>query len=60
MQTEPKVFVGMIPPGTNEDDLRNLFSPYGELTDVHVMRTPSGEGKGYLHLNFFNFKFFSL
>lgn len=31
-----KVFVGGIPAGTTEDELKMLFAPYGTVTDVEL------------------------
>jgi RNA recognition motif-containing protein len=47
----------MIPPETTEEELQNIFSPFGELLHVHVMRNQNGEGKGkfigFLMIGFF-------
>jgi nucleolysin TIA-1/TIAR len=43
---EAKVFVGMLPQDYNEESLKKLFSAYGQVTDVYVMRNLQGQTKG--------------
>jgi RNA recognition motif-containing protein len=33
-----QVVVGMIPPDTTEEEIRKLFSAYGELSHIHMMK----------------------
>lgn len=40
-----KLFVGMIPKGMSEDQLRQMFAPYGAVEDVAVLQS-NGVGKG--------------
>lgn len=43
-RTEPerKLFVGRLPRGTNEEDLREYFSTFGPLADVYIPRPHRG------------------
>ncbi|CAM9674657.1 unnamed protein product [Chrysoparadoxa australica] len=45
-ERENKLFVGMISPAADEDVLHQLFSPYGEIVEVYVMRNHDGKPKG--------------
>jgi CUG-BP- and ETR3-like factor len=47
-----KLFVGMLPKTLTEDDLYTMFCPYGELKEVHVIRTPEGLSKGCAFVKF--------
>jgi len=40
-----KLFVGLIPQSASEDYLRSVFSPYGALEEVIIMRTPDGTSR---------------
>eukprot|EP01060_Flectonema_neradi_P007953 TRINITY_DN1566_c0_g1_i1.p1 TRINITY_DN1566_c0_g1~~TRINITY_DN1566_c0_g1_i1.p1 ORF type:complete len:399 (+),score=108.08 TRINITY_DN1566_c0_g1_i1:59-1198(+) len=40
-----KLFVGQVPYSANEEDLKRLFSPFGELTEVALVRK-GGQSKG--------------
>ncbi len=43
-----KIYVGNFPWSTNEDDLQGLFSEYGEITSVSIIRDRlSGRSKGF-------------
>ena len=41
-----KLFVGMLSKKINEDELRLMFSPYGSIEDLTILRTPDGNSKG--------------
>lgn len=42
-----KLFVGMLPKTTNEDEVRSIFQAYGAIEEVHVLRDKaSSESKG--------------
>lgn len=51
---ENKLFIGMIPKEVAEDELRRLFSPFGEIQDLTVLRDNNGESRG-LSLTPFSF-----
>mmetsp|Transcript_17214 Transcript_17214/g.43885 ORF Transcript_17214/g.43885 Transcript_17214/m.43885 type:complete len:392 (-) Transcript_17214:43-1218(-) len=36
---EHKLFIGMLPKSANEDDLRRLFTPYGVIEELTILRT---------------------
>ena len=40
-----KLFVGQVPYSANEEDLKRLFEPFGELTEVALVRK-GGQSKG--------------
>ncbi|KAH7647525.1 RNA binding [Cryptosporidium bovis] len=42
-----KLFVGALPKNITEDEIRNIFSPYGYIDEIHIMREhQTGIGKG--------------
>lgn len=42
-----KLFIGMVSKSASEEDLRTLFLPYGEITEVSILRDPhSGDSRG--------------
>jgi RNA recognition motif-containing protein len=43
---ERKLFVGMLSQETNEDYLRQLFTQFGTIEDVAILRNPDGSNKG--------------
>jgi CUG-BP- and ETR3-like factor len=43
---ERKLFVGMLSEQTTEDYLRQLFSQFGALEDVAILRNTDGTNKG--------------
>lgn len=47
-----KLFIGMLPKTMGEQDLHDLFSIYGELREVHVIRGPEGGAKGCAFVKF--------
>lgn len=45
-EVENKVFVGMLPPNVEEELVKELFSPFGEITGIFMIRTNEGVKKG--------------
>eukprot|EP01068_Selenidium_serpulae_P007227 Selendium_serpulae@DN4651_c0_g1_i1.p1 len=44
---DQNVFVFHLPPEWNEDMLRRLFNPFGNIMSVKVVQRPDGSSKGY-------------
>lgn len=42
----------MLPKTIDEDGLRNMFAPYGELREVHIIRGAEGSSKGCAFVKF--------
>ncbi|EGG20195.1 hypothetical protein DFA_07315 [Cavenderia fasciculata] len=40
-----KLFVGMLPKEYNEDDVRKLFSDYGDVDEICILRGPNNQSK---------------
>jgi hypothetical protein len=51
-ERENKLFVGMLPKTATEQDLTSMFSVYGVLREVHVIRGPEGGSKGCAFVKF--------
>ena len=52
-----KLFIGSISWDANEDDLRKLFSSYGELKDVHIAKDrETGKSRGFAFIKFASLK----
>lgn len=51
-EKEHKLFIGMIPKTFTEESLYNIFFPYGELREVHIIRGPEGTSKGCAFIKF--------
>ena len=51
-ERENKLFIGMLPKTIDEEDLHNMFAPYGELREVHIIRGPEGSSKGCAFVKF--------
>jgi cold-inducible RNA-binding protein len=48
-----KIYVGNLPYSTEEDQLRDLFTQYGEIEEVYLARDKvSGKKKGYAFVRF--------
>jgi RNA recognition motif-containing protein len=47
-----KLFVGMLPKASTEEYLKQLFTPYGEVEDIYIMKHPDGQGKGCAFVKF--------
>lgn len=45
-QKEFKLYVGMLSRTTNEDEIRTLFAPHGNIVEIFVMRDTEGKPKG--------------
>ncbi|PRP80142.1 heterogeneous nuclear ribonucleoprotein A3 [Planoprotostelium fungivorum] len=41
-----KIFTGMLPKNYDENDMRTLFEPFGEITDLILLKGTNGESKG--------------
>lgn len=42
------IYVGNLPKTTNDDAVRNLFSQYGEVTEIKLIKEPySGQLRGF-------------
>jgi hypothetical protein len=46
------LFLGGLPDGATEPDLRALFAPFGTLTSLRVPKRPTGEPRGFAHVAF--------
>jgi CUG-BP- and ETR3-like factor len=51
-ERENKLFVGMLPKILTEMDVIDIFSCYGELREVHLMRNQEGSSKGCAFVKF--------
>jgi RNA recognition motif-containing protein len=51
-ERENKLFIGMLPKTIDEEDLHNMFAPYGELREVHIIRGAEGSSKGCAFVKF--------
>jgi len=47
-----RLHIGNLHINTTEDDLSKLFSPYGELRQVHIPRDEAGRSRGYGFVHF--------
>lgn len=50
--SEPRLFVGQIPPTYKDTDLRPLFETYGAVKQVHIMCGHDGRSKGCAMVTF--------
>ena len=50
--SENKLFVGMLPKTFDDENIYNLFSVYGDLREVHIIRGPEGASKGCAFIKF--------
>ncbi|KAF7373223.1 hypothetical protein MSAN_00531100 [Mycena sanguinolenta] len=46
------LFVGNMPFGTEEADLREKFSPFGPLKSIRIATRPGGEPRGFAHIEY--------
>ncbi|KAJ7500750.1 hypothetical protein B0H11DRAFT_2155416 [Mycena galericulata] len=46
------IFAGNLPFGAEEADVREKFEPFGPLKSVRVSLRPSGESRGFAHIEF--------
>ena len=58
---ERKLFVGMLSRKCTENDVRMMFSPFGNIEECTVLREPTGQSKGIciidlIYLVFFVYK----
>ncbi|CAK0784107.1 hypothetical protein CVIRNUC_007310 [Coccomyxa viridis] len=44
--SEPRLFVGQIPQSAREEDLFPLFTPYGNVRNLHLLRGSDGKPRG--------------
>jgi RNA recognition motif-containing protein len=44
--TTHKLFIGMVPKTFTEDDLRPIFTPFGEIKDMNILRGSDGQSRG--------------
>lgn len=49
-----KLFVGSLDWGTSEDELKNVFSQFGEVTDHVILKDHLGRSKGFGFVTFEN------
>ena len=43
---ERRLFVGMLSRGMSEEDVQTMFTPYGRVEDVSILRNAEGFSKG--------------
>lgn len=55
MDLEHKLFVGMLPKNVSEDEVSALFSKYGTLKDLQILRGSQQTSKGTYSLILFLF-----
>jgi len=51
-----KLFVGMLPKTMGESEVRNLFAPFGELKEIHIIRGPDGISKGCAFVKYIDYE----
>jgi len=51
-QAPSKIYVGNLHPGVTEDMLRQLFSIFGEIEWIKLMRDQSGVSEGFAFINY--------
>jgi len=50
--TNPKLFVGSIPKNATEENLKDVFSQFGGIEELVLMREPDGASKGCAFIKF--------
>ena len=52
-QSVTKMFVGGMKDSTSEDDIRNVFGPYGDIKDIAIVKDKqTGKVKGFCFVEF--------
>lgn len=51
-EQENKLFVGMTSRNADEDSIRELFSPFGEIREIYIIRNADGSNKGCAFLKY--------
>mmetsp|Transcript_47157 Transcript_47157/g.57076 ORF Transcript_47157/g.57076 Transcript_47157/m.57076 type:complete len:749 (-) Transcript_47157:388-2634(-) len=51
-ESENKLFVGMTSRNADEHAIRELFTPYGEIREIYIIRNADGSNKGCAFLKF--------
>lgn len=49
---DAKLFVGSLPKNITEDDIRNIFNRYGNITDIYIMKNNNGVSKRCAFVNY--------
>ena len=47
-----KLFVGMISKKMSDDDVKNIFVPFGSIEECRVLRTTDGQSRGCAFVTF--------
>ncbi|EDO42151.1 predicted protein, partial [Nematostella vectensis] len=47
-----KLYVGGLKEETTEENIREHFQQYGEITELNLVRTPEGKSKGFCFVSF--------
>jgi len=47
---EHKLFIGMLPKGASKADVMGVFSPYGVVKELSVIKGSQPTSKGEIHL----------
>jgi CUG-BP- and ETR3-like factor len=51
---ENKLFIGMLPRKASEEEVRELFAPFGEIREIYMIRNADGTSKCAAFLRFMN------